>query len=574
MQKKWLVKSPIDSTTVEDFRSKLKVDRIVAELLLQRGINTYDEAEAFFRPDLEELHDPFLMKDMDRAVKRLVEAINGKQKILLFGDYDVDGTTAVASLYSFLKIETLVDYYIPDRYKEGYGLSYEGIDFALEHDFDLVIALDCGIKSIEEIEYAASHGLDFIVCDHHTPGDVLPDCIVLNPKRKDCEYPYKELSGCGVGFKLLQAFVKDQKLPQDRIWTLLDFVALSIGADIVEVTGENRILCHHGLKLLNEVPRPAFKELLILAKRSFPVTLTDVVFTIAPRINAAGRLRSGKYAVQLMISHDTDEITSVAQAINEDNENRRKLDSEITEAALTQIENDPDYDSKVTTVVYDEYWHKGVVGIVASRLIEKSYRPTIVLTLSNGVITGSGRSINGVDLYSALEKCSDLLEQFGGHTHAAGMTLMPENLDTFKQRFNEAIAESITPADLIEEQDVDMEIDFNEIFRPEENRLKIPRLKRILRQFEPHGPGNMKPVFVSKNVYSTSSRVLKDAHLKLSMTQPPHDLVIDGIGFNMPEKEEETASGLPFDIAYTMEINSWNNRETLQLNLKDIRPTI
>lgn len=574
MQKKWLVKSPIESTTVDELRSKLKVDRIVAELLLQRGIATFEDAEAFFRPDIEQLHDPFLMKDMDRAIKRLVEAVNKKQKILLFGDYDVDGTTAVASLYSFLKIETSVDYYIPDRYKEGYGLSYEGIDYALEYDFDLVVTLDCGIKSIEEIEYANSHGLDFIVCDHHTPGDELPDCIVLNPKRRDCEYPYKELSGCGVGFKLLQAFVAEQKIGQDRLWELLDFVALSIGADIVEVTGENRVLCYHGLKRLNENPRPAFKELLTLAKRSFPVTLTDVVFTIAPRINAAGRLRSGKYAVQLMTSRDIDEIRNVAQAINEDNENRRKLDSDITLEAIEQIENDEFYDKRVTTVVYNEYWHKGVVGIVASRLIEKSYRPTIVLTLSNGVITGSARSIPGVDLYAALERCEDLLEQFGGHKHAAGMTMLPENLEKFKIRFNEVIAEVVTPADMIEELQVDLEIDFDEIFLPEENRMKIPRLKRILMQFEPHGPGNMKPVFVSKNVFATSSRVLKDHHLKLSMTQPPHDLVIDGIGFNLAEKDEETASGLPFDIAYTMEVNRWNNHETLQLNLKDIRASI
>ena len=574
MQKRWLVKSAIDSTVVEEFRSTLKVDRIVAELLLQRGISTFEDAQAFFRPDIKDLHDPFLMKDMNKAVTRLAEAIENNQKILLYGDYDVDGTTAVATMYSFLEGRAEVDYYIPDRYKEGYGLSRLGIEFAKENNFDLVVCLDCGIKSIKEIEYANELGVDFIICDHHNPGSTLPNCIVLDPKRSDCEYPFKELSGCGVGFKLLQAYCQKSKIEFDELLPLLDFLALSIGADIVEVTGENRILCYHGLKRLNESPRAAFRELLVLAKREFPVTLTDVVFTIAPRINAAGRLRSGKYAVELMITNNLAEIRSLANEINEDNQNRRELDQQITEEAKQQIDEDEGFDDRVTTVVFDKNWHKGVVGIVASRLIEKHYRPTIVLTESNGLITGSARSVSGFDIHEALTKCEDILEQFGGHKYAAGMTLLPENLTDFKEKFEQVVSDLISPSDLIEEQKIDIEIEFDEIFKPVENRMKVPRLKRILGQFEPHGPGNMKPVFMSANLYSTDARLLKDAHLKLSMTQPPYDLVIDGIGFNMPEKMDDVASGVPFDLAYTMEINRWRDRETLQLNIKDIRPTI
>lgn len=574
MQKKWLVKSAIDSTVVEEFRSTLKVDRIVAELLLQRGISTFEGAQAFFRPDINELHDPMLMKDMDRAVERLTTAVQNKQKILLFGDYDVDGTTAVATMYSFLKDRAEVDYYIPDRYKEGYGLSIQGIDYAKKNGCELIICLDCGIKSIDEVAYAKECGIDFIICDHHNPGKTLPDCIVLDPKRNDCVYPYKELSGCGVGFKLLQGYCQQNNIDIDELWPLLDFLALSIGADIVEVTGENRVLCYHGLQRLNEKPRAAFKELLLLANREFPVTLTDVIFTIAPRINAAGRLRSGKYAVELMITDDLHAIRTLANEINEDNQNRRELDQQITEEAKAQIENDEDFENKVTTVVFDESWHKGVVGIVASRLIESHYRPTIVLTQSNGLITGSARSVSGFDIHEALTKCEDILEQFGGHKYAAGMTLKPENLNAFKAKFNEVVAALVTPSDLVEEQKVDLEIAFNEIFKPEENRMKIPRLKRILAQFEPHGPGNMKPVFVSTNLYSTDARLLKDAHLKLSMTQPPYDLIVDGIGFNMPEKMDDVASGVPFDLAYTLEVNRWRERETLQLNIKDVRGTL
>ena len=574
MQKKWQVKAPIDNTLIDELRSSLKVEPIIAELLLQRGITSFEEAQTFFRPKLEDLHDPFLMKDMDLAVDRLQLAIDEGQKVMLFGDYDVDGTTAVALMYSFLKDTVQLDFYIPDRYKEGYGLSIDGIDAANKHGVELIISLDCGIKSVDKVAYAKSLGIDFIVCDHHTPGDELPDGIILDPKRKDCSYPYDELSGCGVGFKLLQGLSDQNDWSYDKLFELLDFLAVSIGADIVPITGENRILCYHGMKLLNEKPRPAFKTLLELAKKTFPVTLTDVVFSIAPRINAAGRLRSGRYAVELMISLDLEEINILAQEINEDNLERRQLDSDITQEALEMIENDANSDSKYTNVVFKKNWHKGVVGIVASRIIEKHYKPTIVLTESNGLITGSARSIKGFSVYNAIEACEHLLEQFGGHMYAAGLTMKPENLEKFIIAFEEATSKTVEKHMMIEEQDVDLELNFNQIFNPEENRMKIPRLKRILAQFEPHGPGNMKPVFLTKNVFSKDVRLLKEAHLKITAVQPNADVMLEGIGFNMNEKMDLVAAGLPFDIAYTLEINRWRDRETIQLNFKDIRQTV
>jgi len=569
MQKKWLVKSPIERTLVETFRSKLKIDPVVAELLLQRDVTTFEDAHSFFRPDLSSLHDPFLMKDMTAAVERLQEAIDEQQKVLLFGDYDVDGTTAVALLYAFLKETVPVDFYIPDRYKEGYGLSKTGVDVAAQHDVSLIISLDCGIKSIDEVAYAQSLGIDFIVCDHHEPGDKLPEAIVLDPKRKDCNYPYKELSGCGVGFKLLQALCEANSWATDKLFEHLDLLAISIGADIVPVTGENRTLAFHGMERLNQFPRPAFKELLALANKTFPVTLTDVIFSIAPRINAAGRLRSGKFAVQLMISDDLDEIRALATEINEDNLERRELDKQMTIEALEQLENRPE--NRYTNLVYHENWHKGVVGIVASRVIETYFKPTIVLTKSNGLITGSARSIAGFNLHDVLSGCSELLEQFGGHYHAAGLTLKEENLEAFTLLFEQKAQEVLRPEMMVEEQVIDLELSFNEIFTPEENRLKIPKLKRILKQFEPHGPGNMKPVFISKNVFSTEVRVLKDTHIKLSMTQPDSDVILEGIGFNLASKADVVAAGMPFDVVYTLEINRWNDRERLQLNIKDFR---
>lgn len=575
MQKRWLVKTPNDNTSIERIRSILKVDRIISELLLQRGIESYEQAQAFFRPDLSEIHDPFLMKDMDRAVERVNQAIKQQEKILLFGDYDVDGTTAVALLYSYLQNRYQnIDFYIPDRYSEGYGVSTQGIDFALEHNFSLIISLDCGIKSVDKVAYAKERGIDFIVCDHHNPGEVLPDGIILDPKRKDCPYPYKELSGCGVGFKLLQALTFKNNWNEVELFDYLDLVAVSIGADIVPITGENRIFCHHGMLRLNNKPRVAFSELIMIAKRQFPITLTDVVFIIAPRINAAGRLRSGRHSVELMISEDYDTIQKIATEINNDNIERRVLDQQITFEALEQIESDETYLTRKSTVVFHENWHKGVVGIVASRLIEKHFRPTIVLTESNGLITGSARTVNDFDIHEALLKCEDLLEQFGGHKHAAGLTLTLDNLKKFQERFEAIVTKTISIEDLYPEENVDLEISFDEIFTVEENRMKVPRLKRILNQLEPHGPGNMKPVFMSRNVFTNDVRLLKEEHLKLSMTQPNSDVVLEGIAFKMADKQELVASGLPFDVIYTLETNKWQDRETLQLNIKDIRASV
>lgn len=566
MEKKWLVKNSVNKDQINALRDELKVDNVVAELLLQRGIDSFEKAQDFFRPSLEKLHDPFLMKNMEEAVDRLNQAIIEQEKVLLFGDYDVDGTTAVALMYSFLKETLPIDFYIPDRYEEGYGLSKQGIDCAIENNVDVLITLDCGIRSVELVNYAQENGIDVIICDHHEPGEELPGCIILDQKQKECKYPFKELSGCGVGFKLLQGLCDLNDWKYDRLFELLDFLALSIGADIVDVTGENRILAYYGLKRFNEHPRTAFKVLLDLAKKTFPVSLTDLVFTIAPRINAAGRLRSGRYAVQLMISELNEEIYQLAEEINEDNLQRRELDAEITAEALEMIDT-----SKSATVVYKEDWHKGVVGIVASRLIEKFYRPTIVLTLSKGVVTGSARSIANFDILKAISACDQYLDQYGGHKFAAGLSLKPENLDAFTQAFEKEVSRTIKKSDLVPEQKIDLGIDFSQIFTRTEDRNKLPRLKRILNQFEPHGPGNMKPVFQTSNVYSKSVDILKEAHLKVKVVQANQDVCLEGIGFNMPEKVDTVAAGIPFDIAYTLEVNRWNGKETLQVNLKDIR---
>jgi len=574
MEKKWLMKNSANEEEISQLKEELKVDRIVATLLHQRGLRTFEEAHSFMNPDLTDLHDPFLMKNMDFAVKRLVEAIDSKENILLFGDYDVDGTTAVALMYEVLKNHhTNLGYYIPDRYSEGYGISTAGIDFAKQNGFSLIIALDCGIKANEKVNYAKELGIDFIICDHHEPGEVIPECIVLDPKQSDCEYPFKELSGCGVGFKLLQGFYQSKNFDVKYLFEHLDLLAISIGADIVPVTGENRILCYHGLKTLNNKPKPAFQMLIELAGKKFPLNLTDVVFIIAPRINAAGRLRTGKAAVELMISKNEDEITRLANEINADNSERKNIDKDISQEALRQVASDPTFKSQSTTVVFNENWHKGVVGIVASRLIETHFRPTIVLTKSNGMITGSARSVNNFDLYKALVQCEELLEQFGGHKHAAGMSLKPENLIAFKKRFEEVVSESISIEDKTPIQKIDVSIHLDEI-HGSDSPTQIPRLKKLIEAFEPHGPGNMKPVFHSSNLFATDSRILKDVHLKLKVIQPNSRLQYDAIGFNLGNKETDAASGVPFEMAYTLETNEYNGRKNLQLNIKDLREMI
>jgi single-stranded-DNA-specific exonuclease len=572
MIKKWYVKNQPNQIEIERLKNELNIDETISKLLIQKGIDSKEKAEKFFRPKLEDLHDPFEMKDMDLAVLKINETIRNHGKILLFGDYDVDGTTAVALMYlSLFPYYENISYYIPDRYTEGYGISKQGIDFASENEFALIISLDCGIKSNELIDYSKRKQLDFIICDHHQPGSSIPDCIVLDPKRSDCLYPFKELSGCGVGFKLMQALYSINDWDNSNLFANLDLVAISIGADIVPVVGENRILSKFGLKKLNEKPRTAFKELIELSGKKFPLSLTDVVFTIAPRINAAGRLRSGKIAVQLMISTNHDEMIQIAEAINTDNQNRKAIDQQITEEAIKQIENNPNFASKKSTVVYQENWHKGVVGIVASRLIEKHYRPTIVLTKSNEVITGSARSIANFNLYETLDACSHLLEQFGGHEHAAGLTMKEEKLEEFIDTFEIEVQKRINSDNHLPIQEIDLEMNFIDLFHPNENRMKIPRLKKILDYFEPHGPGNMRPVFISTNVFTKNIRILKDAHLKLTVTQPHNDVAIEAIGFNLADKEMLVAMGIPFEMAFTLETNSFRERETLQLNIKDIR---
>lgn len=572
MQKRWLIKSAQNSTTVEDFRSEIKTDSIVAELLLQRGIDSFERARDFFNPSLEQLHDPFALLNMDKAVSLLDQSIENQSRILLYGDYDVDGTTAVSLLYNFLKEYTdRIDYYIPDRYKEGYGLSDQGVVFAIENNYDLVIALDCGIKAVEKVSRLREAQIDVIICDHHTPGEVIPDAIVLNPKQEKCNYPFKELSGCGVGFKLLDGWCVQKGVDKESLFSLLDLVAISIAADLVEVTGENRILAFKGLEVLNANPRSAFRKMIEMAGRSFPLTLTDVVFTIAPRINAAGRISSGMEAVELMTTASEEKISIAAEQIQAYNTERRELDEGITLEALKQIENDPNFNQKKTTVVYNTDWQKGVVGIVASRLVESHYKPTIVLTETDGVYTGSARSIEGVDVYEAIDSCADLLDRYGGHKYAAGLTISKDNLHAFIERFEKFVATHTTVELFNPQLTIDIEINFDQIFKEGEDRMKVPRLKRILSRFEPHGPGNMSPVFISSNVYTTEMRVLKEKHLKLNVTQPKSDVVLPAIGFNLFEKADLVSSGIPFDLAYTIDVNKWNGKETIQLNIKDIR---
>lgn len=575
MQKKWLIKDAPDAEAVTQLQQNLGVSRIVAEMLVQRGITAFDDAKTFFRPSLDALHNPFLMKDMDRAVARLQRARQEKEKVLIYGDYDVDGTTAVALVYGCLKdFFSEIEFYIPDRYKEGYGVSEAGVRYANENGFDLIITLDCGIKAHKVVDLGNDFGIDFIICDHHTPGNELPKAIVLDPKRSDCEYPYKELSGAGVGFKLLSAFFEKENVDTQLLYNQLDLLAISIGADIVPITGENRVLCAHGLELLNKSPRLGIDKLLKFAKKERPLTLTNVVFIIAPRINAAGRMGDAKEAVSLLLTTDALAAKQIAKAIHESNEERRGIDESITAEALAQIEASPDHNERCTNVVFEKGWHKGVIGIVASRIIETHYKPTIVFTQTEegAPLTGSVRSVKGVNIYEVLNACEDLIEQFGGHYYAAGLSILPENLNAFKEKFNDVVAQTIGDETLIPEQILEGELTFDEIFPIGEQLSGVPRIKRILSQFEPHGPGNMKPVFISHNVYAKDAKLLKGAHLKLRLYQPECRATIDAILFNRPDAYELAISGQPLSVAYTMEINEWQGRSSLQLMLKDVRP--
>jgi len=549
----------------------LDISTSLAKILLDRKITNFDDAKAFFRPQLSELHDPFLMKGMDDAVNRIQDAIANNENVMIFGDYDVDGTTAVALMYQYLSNFTQnLTYYIPDRYKEGYGVSDAGINFAIDNDITLIIALDCGTKAVEKVSRAKKNNVDFIICDHHTPGAILPDAILLNPKQKECNYPFKELCGCGVGFKLAQAINDTMALPFSEVEYLLDLVMVAIGADIVSVMGENRVMAHYGLKKLNEQPRIGFKELLKLAKKEGKLTVTDVVFTLAPRINAAGRIKTGNKAVELLLTDTVDGAEKIGKEINNYNTERRVLDKEITEQALSQINNDEWLLNAKSTVVFNKIWHKGVVGIVASRLIETYYRPTIVLTESNGQAVGSARSVKNFNVYNAIEQCSDLITQFGGHFYAAGLTMPVENVPAFKLKFNEVVSDTITKDQQKSKIEITDTIEFRDIFEAERN--VIPKFYRVLKQFAPFGPDNMHPVFVTNNVeISGSARLLKDEHLKLKLMQEEYpDIEIDAIGFGLGHFYNQIQHKT-FDVAYTIDENNWRGKSTLQLMIKDIK---
>ena len=564
---RWTLKPKPSEEKIKHLAQALNVEDFVATLLIQRGIETFDEAKNFFRPSLEHHHDPYLMKDMDKAVARIEKAIQNEENILVFGDYDVDGTTAVSLVSSYLKSHyPHIATYIPDRYDEGYGISYKGIDYADDNGISLIIALDCGIKSIDHIAYAKAKNIDFIVCDHHRPGEFLPDAVaVLDPKREDCSYPYDELCGCGVGFKLIQALGQNRNETIEDLVPYLDLVATAIAADIVPITGENRVLAYFGLKVINSEPRPGIKALVHQVKKKV-LDITDVVFIISPRINAAGRIKHGNHAVELLTEFDLEQAQQFASEIEQYNADRKDLEKKITKEAFQQILQNNE-EERFSTVVFQEDWHKGVIGIVASRLIETYYRPTLVFTKSGDKYAASARSVKGFDVYNALDACSEHLEQFGGHMYAAGMTLKAENYQPFKEAFEKCVQETIQPEMRTPEIEIDAEIDFSDI---------TPKLIRILKQFEPFGPQNMTPVFMSKGIKDTGyAKTLgaEEEHLRLFVKQP-RSLGTEGIaaiGFGLGKKLNIAQNQNPFQLAYTIAENEWNGTISTQLMLKDIR---
>ena len=587
METKWILHQPVDKQQVDEIVKVLNIDENLATLLVQRGITNYEEAKTFFRPSLSQLHDPFLMKDMDKAVERVLQAINNGEKVLIYGDYDVDGTTAVAVVYTYLKPffkKKKIEFYIPDRYEEGYGISIKGIDYAADNGFKLVIALDCGIKAVERIEYANSKGVDFIICDHHRAGDVIPNAVaVLDAKRPDCNYPYDELSGCGVGFKLVTALSMKGLGTIEEVYELLDLLAVSIAADIVPITGENRVLAYFGLKQLNKKPRPGIEAILQHANiyrrdedqidedenvLTRELTISDLVFLIGPRINAAGRIAKASDSVRLLIADKKEHAEKLAASINDLNDERREFDNRITEEALGMIDADQELKDAKSTVVFNERWHRGVIGIVASRLTDYYYRPTIVLTRANGLVTGSARSIKSFDIYDAIDHCSDLLEHFGGHKYAAGLSMKPENLPEFRRRFEAYVSEHLIDEDFVPELEVDLKIKFSDI---------TPKFMRILNQFAPFGPGNMAPVFWTDNVIDAggSRPVGGHRHLKLNVSQVGDAeqgvAPFSGIAFQKGDLFDRIHSGEPFSICYHLEYNTWQGKTNLQLNVKDIK---
>ncbi|MDR1779514.1 MAG: single-stranded-DNA-specific exonuclease RecJ [Tannerella sp.] len=571
MTNKWSIRphTENDLLNASTLAAEMRINPIIGLLLVQRGITTADAARKFFKPNLRNLHDPFLMPDMHKAVKRLNKALGNKEKILIYGDYDVDGTTAVSLVYKFLRpYSSLLDYYIPDRYDEGYGISFKGIDYAEENGFSLIIALDCGIKAMNKVDYANEKGIDFIICDHHMPDDELPAAVaVLDAKRADSEYPYEHLSGCGVGFKFMQAFAKSNDIPFSKLEPLLELTAVSIASDIVPITGENRILAYYGLQQLNINPSIGMKGIInVCGLSGKEINISDIVFKIGPRINASGRMMKGREAVDLLLARDVQVAREKSENINQYNEDRRDLDKRITDEANAIIDEIKDIENQKGIVVYNPGWHKGVIGIVASRLTEKYYRPSVVLTKSSELITGSARSIAGFDIYKAIESCRDLLENFGGHTYAAGLSLREENLEAFTNRFKQIADEEINSEQMTPQLDIDNIIDLKDINQRFMNELKM---------LDPLGPENEKPIFCTRNVhdYGTSKLVGKDSeHLKLEIIDSKNGGPIHGIAFGMHEHSSFIKEGKPFDICYSVEENTYNGNTTIQLMVKDIRP--
>ena len=564
MEKRWKILSAHENKVIE-LHQLLNISYPLCKMLVQRGIDTYEKAKDYFRPQLSQLHDPFLMKDMDKAVQRILKAINSNEKILVFGDYDVDGTTSVASMYRFLKkiyTEENIAFYVPHRYREGYGVSKQGIDFAKQNDFTLIISLDCGIKSVELITYACQLSIDFIVCDHHLPDKELPPAVaILNPKQKDCNYPYKELCGCGVGFKLISALSQRLGIDEEEYNYYLDLVVTAIGADIVPITGENRILAYYGLQKLNTSPCAGIKALIELSGVQNKFSINNVVFIIAPRVNAAGRMDDATKAVMMFIEDDFIKAKEYAEMLHSDNTDRKEADTNITEEAVGIIEGDTSMVNRKTTVVFQPHWHKGVVGIVASRLIEKYYRPTVVLAQSGDFVGGSARSVPGFNLYEAIHACREYLIGYGGHFAAAGMTMLPENVGAFSNKFEEIVSSTIEPHLLIPEIVIDAEIDFKNITKSFFN---------IITQMEPYGPENSRPVFITKNVSDTSwSKIVKELHIRFVLKQ--HNIVLTGIGFNLAEKFHLLQTKKPIDIVYTIDENEWNGETNLQMKVIDFR---
>lgn len=562
MVKRWNIVQA-DTNMVAALQKELGIHPTLCKILVQRGIHTFDEAKNYFRPQLSSLHSPWLMKDMRKATDRILTALQHKEKILVFGDYDVDGTTAVACMYSFLKKQhTEVSFYIPHRYKEGYGISKAGINFAKENNFSLVIALDCGIKSVELIDYANTIGIDFIICDHHLPDEKIPQAIaVLNAKQKDCSYPYKELCGCGVGFKLMCALCERLNISIENAYEYLDLVATAIAADIVPITGENRILAFYGLKKVNEDPNLGIKALATLSGAKLPLHIDNLVFMIAPRVNAAGRMDEASKAVQLFIASTSEEAMQYAKLLHSDNSDRKEADSGITAEALELISQNQDWAERRTTVVYQSHWHKGVVGIVASRLIEQHYKPTVVLTESGEYASGSARSVPGFNLYEAIHACREHLIAYGGHFAAAGLTLEKHNIEAFRNKFEEVVSATIKEESLIPEIIIDAEISLKDI---------TPAFYNIICQMEPFGPENMMPVFIARNVVDTGfSKIVKEDHLRVVIKQG--DATLTGIGFNMADKFKIVAARQPFDIVFKIDENEWNGQKSLQLRVEDIK---